>query len=112
MLPELKPVIEVFERHGYTAYDRQIDAVLTPSSSFLESASSFVTTATEAVRQMQARGEIVIGYPREKMVSRTIAGMVLFIIASIVIVLLRQQAELPPNMKKELRDLQERISKP
>jgi shikimate kinase len=118
ILPELKRVIEVFERHGYTAYDRQIDAILTSSSSLLESASSFATTGAEAVQQMLARGETVIGgggeligAPTEKKPSWTVLGFVIFLVAAIGLVVARQQymSELPPNPTKELRDLQERL---
>jgi hypothetical protein len=119
--PELKRVIEVFERHGYTAYDPQIGAILTASSSFLESASSFVTTGHEAVRQMLARGETVIGgtgrligAPSEKKRSWTVVGFVIFLIAAVGVVVVRQQyvSELPPNVGKELQDLQERMKSP
>jgi hypothetical protein len=115
--PELKRVIEVFERHGYTAYDRQIHAILTASSSFRESASSFATTGHEAVQQMLARGEIVvggtgelIGTPSQKR-SWTYIGLVVFLVAAIGVVVTRQQyrSELPPYATKELRDLQERL---
>jgi len=114
ILPELKRVIEVFERHGYTAYDRQIDAILTSSSSLLESASSFATTGAEAVQQMLARGEFVIGgtgAPIEKKHSWTVLGFVVFLVAAIGIVVARQQylSELPPNPTRELQDLQERL---
>jgi hypothetical protein len=116
--PELKRVIEVFERHGYTAYDRQIDAILTASSSFRESASSFATTRDEALEQMLARGETVIGgtgeligAPSEKKRSWTVIGLVVFLVAAIGVVVTRQQyrSELPPYATKELRDLQERL---
>jgi len=121
ILPELKRVIEVFERHGYTAYDRQIDAILTSSSSLLQSGSSFATTRDEAVQQMLARGETVIGgtggligKPTEKKHSWKVIGVVIFLIAAIGVVVVRQQrmSELPPNVKKELRDLQERAKNP
>jgi hypothetical protein len=119
--PELTRVIKVFERHGYTAYDPQIDAILTSSSSFLESASSFATTGHDAVRHMQARGETVIGRtgqltgaPSQKKRSLTLLGLVVFVLAAIGVVVTRQQyaSGLPPYATKELRDLQERLKSP
>jgi hypothetical protein len=114
VLPELKRVIEVFERHGYTAYDRQIDAVVTASSSFLDTNSSFVTTRDEVVGQMLARGERVIGYPIQRNPHLAVAGAVIVLAAAIALVLLRQHyaTELPPSVKKELRDLQDRTKRP
>jgi hypothetical protein len=105
ILPELKRMIEVFERHGYTAYDPQIDAILSSSSSFLQSASSFGTTGREAVQQMLARGETVIGgtgeligAPSEKKRSWTVIGFIIFLLAAIGVVVTRQQyaTGLPP----------------
>jgi hypothetical protein len=118
ILPELKRVIEVFERHGYTAYDRQIDAILNSSSSLLQSASSFATTRDEAVQQMLAHGETVIGgtggligAASEKKRSWKVIGVVAFLVAAIGLVVVRQQymGELPPNATRELQDLQERL---
>lgn len=113
VLPELKRVIAVFERHGYTAYDRQIDAVLASSSNLLESNASFLATRDEVVGQMLARGETVVGYPIGRRPSWTVAGAVVILVAAIALVLLRQHfaAEPPRSVKKELRDLQERMGK-
>jgi hypothetical protein len=121
ILPELKRVIEVFERHGYTAYDPQIDAVLTPSSNLLESASSFATTGVEAIQQMLARGETVIagtgglvGHPAGKKHSWTVVGFVIVLIAAIGFVLVQQltMSGPPPSARKELRDALERVKNP
>jgi len=118
ILPELKRVIEVFERHGYTAYDRQIDAILTSSSSFLQSGYSFATTRDEAVQQILSRGETVIGgtggligKPAERKHPWKVIGLVIFLIAAISVVVVRQQrmSELPPNVRKELKDLPQRM---
>ena len=118
ILPELKRVIGVFERHGYTAYDRQIDAILTSSSNFLQSGSSFATTRDEPVQQMLSRGETVIGgtggligKPTEKKHPWKVIGVVIFLIAAIGVVVVRQQrmSELPPNVRKELQDLPQRM---
>jgi hypothetical protein len=119
--PELKRVIEVFERHGYTAYDPQIDAILTSSSSFRQSASSFATTGHDAVQHMLARGETVIGgtgeligAPSKKKHSWTLIGVVVFVLAAIGVVVTKQQysSGLPPYATKELRDFQERLKNP
>ena len=119
--PELKRVIEVFERHGYTAYDPQIDAILSSSSNFLQSASSFATTGREAVQHMLARGETVIGGTGEligaaskKKRSWAFIGLVVFVLAAIGVVVTQQQyaSGLPPHATKELRDLQQRLKNP
>lgn len=112
VLPELKRIIGVFERHGYTAYDRQTDNVVTSSSTFGQSASSFAETRDSVVREMQARGETVIGYPTRRKPFWAVATVVIFLVLAIVLIRQHYDSQTSPSARKELRDLQDRLKKP
>jgi hypothetical protein len=112
LLPGLKRVIEVFERHGYTAYDRQTDTIVSSSASFQESGLSFAATRDEAVEQMLARGETVVGLPTRRRPSWTTTGLVILVVAVAVVLIQRHYAsQRPPSVTKELHDLQDRIKR-
>jgi hypothetical protein len=113
LLPGLKRVIEVFERHGYTAYDRQTDTIVTSSVSFQESGDSFAAIRDAAVGQMRARGETVVGLPTQTRPSGTVAGLVILVVTIAVLVLLQQYytSQRPPSVIKELNELQDRMKR-
>lgn len=112
VLPELRRVIEVFERHGYTAYDRQTDSILSSSSNFHQAATSFAAKAETVVEQMQARGETVIGSPSRRKSFWIVAGVVIFLLLAIVVVLIQRHyaRQTPPSVAKEVRSLQDRMN--
>jgi hypothetical protein len=113
--PELRRVIAVFERYGYTAYDRQTDSIVTSSSSFGDSAASFAATRDSVVHQMQARGETVLGYPTPRTPFWVVAALAILVVAAVVGVLLSRQHyenQVPEKVRKELLDLKARLNKP
>jgi hypothetical protein len=113
ILPELRRVIEVFKRHGYTAYDRQIDAIVSSSASFQASGSSFTLSRDTALEQMWARGETVVGFPARRR-SRSIVGVVIVLLVAVTAAVLIQRhfaAQRPPSVTKELQELQDRMKR-
>jgi hypothetical protein len=122
VLPELKRVIGVFERHGYTAYDPQTDSIVTSGSTFRENAASFAATRDSVVRQLQARGEIVLGYPTPRKRFWTGAAVtILLLVAAAVLIRQHYASQTPPGPSplqkaskepKDLLDRQERLRKP
>lgn len=55
----LQPVIAVFERHGYVAYDPQSDSLL--SGQVTPSAASFLRTKSQIFQQLEAQADFLIG---------------------------------------------------
>lgn len=113
--PELRRIIAVFERHGYTAYDRQTDSIVTSSSSFGDSEDSFTATRNSVVSQMQVRGETVFGYPTLRRPFWAVAALAILGVAAVIgVVLLRQHYDnqMPEKARKELLDLEKRLRKP
>ena len=112
VLPGLKRVIEVFERHGYTAYDRQTDTIVTSSARFQDSGLSFAATRDSALEQMWEHGETVVGRPTRKSSSWMSAGLVILVVW-IAVVLIQQHdaSQRPPSVTKELQELPDRLKR-
>lgn len=109
--PELERVIEVFERHGYVAYDPQTDSLLVSSPGFIQSRSSFASTRDGVVAQMQDRGETVVGIPHQRGAFWKIVGAAIFLAVTTSLIVLQQHraSQTPESVKKELRALQNRF---
>jgi hypothetical protein len=88
VLPGLKRVMEVFERHGYTAYDRHADTIVSLSASFGESGPVFAARRS----------------------SWATTGFVILVVAIAVILIQQYYAsQRPPSVTKELHELQDRM---
>ena len=56
----LNRIIAVFERHGYAAFDGQVDDVITADGSLVQSAGEFTRTFHTVVSHIEGMGETII----------------------------------------------------
>lgn len=111
--PRLRRVLAVFESHGYVAYDRQSDSIVTSASDFEAQAASFQATKDSAIGEMQARGETVLDAPAPAKHFWTGRKLAVFLVLMIAIVLVQRylQEERPAQVTEELRKLQDRLNR-
>jgi hypothetical protein len=82
--------VAIFERHGYTAYDPQTDSLVSAKEGVALGQASFAATRDAVVRQMQERGETVLGFPeRKKIAPEHVVGFVLFVIVAVTLLVIR-----------------------
>ena len=104
--------IAIFERHGYTAYDPQTDSLISAKAGAAHGQASFVATRDAVVRQMQERGETVLGFPERKRIApQYVVGLVLFVIVAVTLLVVRHYyvGERSPELTQRLREAQERL---
>ena len=65
-LRQLDPVLRVFRRHGYVAYDPQADALVQDADDLSQADARFASTKSDVVSRLQSDGETVVGQPTKK----------------------------------------------
>lgn len=96
IFPELARVVDVFACHGYVAYDPQTEAILGAPGSITHSAGTFVSSRDALIKQLEDRGEIVIGSGSERKTSSTLFRIVLIGIVLFAVLAVREYYKQPP----------------